>query len=387
VSDGIQDAPPVTVVVFYGDHAQSPPERLVSGGCAAAARDLVDLALTCPLVDRVVVATNTATFAEELSGCERVIVDLDSEGETFHFGRRLLGIVEKHGIRRPLYFGSGSAPLLSRETLHQICARLSGEDRYVITNNRASADFYGFSPASALRRVPLPGDQDNHIPFLLARQAGLAVEVLPPAIETMIDVDTPTDLLVLGVQSAIKPHARRYVASVRLDASRIEAAMPLLLGRFSQVTLIGRVNTALWGQNQSDIPGPKRIYAEERNMKSFGRDVRGEARTLLGDLYQLLGPERFFSTLAEYSDVILFDTRVLFTHLGLRLSAADRFASDLGDLANIQDPVAREFTAAALACDVPVILGGHNIVSGALWALVQEAWDRADAGLITPQHD
>lgn len=160
--------------------------------------------------------------------------------------------------------------------------------------------------------------------------------------------------------------------------------MPFLLGRFSQVTLIGRVNTMLWGQNQSDIPGPKRIYAEERNMKSFGRDVRGEARTLIGDLYQLLGPERFFAKLAEYSDVILFDTRVLFAHLGLQLSANDRFASDAGAVDAIQDPIAREFTAAALACDVPVILGGQNIVSGVLWALVQEAWDRADAGLLTP---
>jgi hypothetical protein len=27
-------------------------------------------------------------------------------------------------------------------------------------------------------------------------------------------------------------------------------------------------------------------------------------------------------------------------------------------------------------------MGGHNIVSGALWALTQEAWNRADTGLL-----
>ena len=38
----------------------------------------------------------------------------------------------------------------------------------------------------------------------------------------------------------------------------------------------------------------------------------------------------------------------------------------------------------ALACSVPVVLGGRNVVAGGLWALAQAAWDRADAGLLAP---
>ena len=44
--------------------------------------------------------------------------------------------------------------------------------------------------------------------------------------------------------------------------------------------------------------------------------------------------------------------------------------------------LAREFTRAALDAPVPVLLGGHGIVAGSLWALTQAAWDRADAGTL-----
>ena len=375
----------ITVIVFYGDHAASAPERLVSGACAAAARDMVDLALACPLVERVVVATNTASFAAGVDGQERVVVEMDPPGQRFHFGNALWRVIEEHGIRKPLYFGAGAAPLLRDATLEAICQRLLGSTRTVVTNNRASADFYGFSPPDALKRIPLPENQDNNLPYLLARPGvGLTADVLEPAIENSLDIDTPTDVACLAVQSALKPHLRAFLETQQVDTGRLEAAMPLLLREQTQVTLIGRVNTQLWGARPSDIPGSKRIFAEERMMKSFGRDAPGKAKSLLGDLYQAIGPARFFARLAEYSDVVFFDTRVLFFHLGLDLSPADRFSVDLGDVSGIGDPVAREFTAAALECDVPVILGAHNIVSGGLWALVQEAWDRSDAGLLPP---
>jgi hypothetical protein len=378
---------PVSVILFYGDHAASEPERLVSGACAAAARDMVDLALACPLVDRVVVATNSNTFTDDLVGMDRVVVERDpprSAGETFNFGRTLQSIVERHGIRRPFYFGAGAAPLLSAETFQGLCLRLSQAERTVITNNVWSADFYGFTPPEALRRVPLPADQDNSLPRLLSRPGGgLRADSLEPAVEYFFDIDTPTDVLVLALQSRQKPHVRRFVEMQARDVARIEAVMPVLLDDNKEKALIGRVSTALWGDSRSDMPGPKRLFVEERSMKAFGRDVRGEARTLLGYFYESAGPKAFFDRLAECCDVAFLDTRVLFAHLRLQLSPADRFASDLGDVDAIQDPTARELTRAALESPVPVILGGHNIVSGALWALVQEAWDRADAGLLS----
>ena len=117
-------------------------------------------------------------------------------------------------------------------------------------------------------------------------------------------------------------------------------------------------------------------------MVAKGRDVRGEVRSMLGFLYQAVGPHAFFNRLAELSTAVFFDTRVLFHHLGLSLSDNDRFASDLGDPAGIADRAAREFTEAALACPAPVVLGGRNVVAGGLWALTQEAWNRSDSGLL-----
>ena len=117
-------------------------------------------------------------------------------------------------------------------------------------------------------------------------------------------------------------------------------------------------------------------------MKATGREARGEVRSLIGHLLEAVGPETLFAHLAGFSTAIFFDTRVLFHHLRLGLSAADRFASDLGDVDAIRNPVARAVTAAALACEAPALLGAHNIVAGGLWALTQEAWNRADAGLI-----
>jgi hypothetical protein len=131
------------------------------------------------------------------------------------------------------------------------------------------------------------------------------------------------------------------------------------------------------------------LYVEERLMQSYGRNLRGEVRSLLADLYDAIGADRFFARLGEYSDVIMFDSRPLLYHLspGTATRPADRFNSDLGHVDDITDALTKEFTAGALACSAPVILGGQNIVAGALWALVQEAWDRADAGILAVKPD
>lgn len=373
----------VTLIIFAAITGQSRYERLLAGAHVANTLDLVELGLECPLVDQVVVASNDVTLARALAGYDRVAVEMDTPGQAFHFGRRLLELVDKHHVRRPLYFGASSAPLLAPESLEEICSDLLRAERTVISNNIWSSDFFGVTPVEALRRIELPADQDNSVPFLLTRQGGLTGEQLVPAIENLFDVDTPVDLAVHHLQANVKRHARAYLDGLDLDTSVLEAAMPRLISLRSTVALCGRVKTDLWGQPGSDIPAAKRIYAEERSMKSTGRDARGEVRSIFGYLLEAVGPERLFAHLAEMADAIFLDSRVLFAHLRLNLPAADRFASDARDVTAIANPTARAITAAACACPVPVVLGGHNIVSGALWALTQEAWNRADAGQLT----
>ncbi len=104
-------------------------------------------------------------------------------------------------------------------------------------------------------------------------------------------------------------------------------------------------------------------------MRASGRQAREEVRTLLATLLQEVGPTRFFAIMAGLGDALVFDTRPLFAHLVPHLSTADRFASDLLRPDLIADPLVREFTAAARDAPLPVLLGGHALVTGGLWLL------------------
>ena len=54
--------------------------------------------------------------------------------------------------------------------------------------------------------------------------------------------------------------------------------------------------------------------------------------------------------------------------------ARERFSSDLLDADALVPGPLRDFTAAARAASVPILLGGHTLVSGALWTMVEAAW-------------
>ena len=106
-------------------------------------------------------------------------------------------------------------------------------------------------------------------------------------------------------------------------------------------------------------------------MVASGRQVNGQARSLLGAYLAQVGMERFFQTLEEWSDAMFWDNRVVLAHFGLWPSAEDRYASDLGWVDQVEEPLLRDLTARAQASPIPIILGGHSLVSGGLMALVE----------------
>ena len=114
-------------------------------------------------------------------------------------------------------------------------------------------------------------------------------------------------------------------------------------------------------------------------MRASGREARGEVRSLLGYHLAAVGPRAFFEHLAALGQAIFLDSRVLFGHMGLEPSASDRFSSDLFLDERIGDPWIQSFTRAAREAPVPVLLGGHSLVSGGLWALIDAAWRERDA--------
>ena len=106
-------------------------------------------------------------------------------------------------------------------------------------------------------------------------------------------------------------------------------------------------------------------------MTASGRLAAGRVRSLTAAHLLRIGPPAFRAELAEMAEAVFFDTRVTLAHAGQWPAAADRFASDAGQAELIQTERLRELTAAAAAAPIPILLGGHGVVTGDLYALLE----------------
>jgi hypothetical protein len=369
------------LLIMTGTSEGSEPERMVSLTRQAVTLDLVERALAVPSLGPVVVATNSTVFARRLAGFP-IQVELDAPGEQFHFGRRLAELIDRYGMDRCFYIGGGAGPLLPASDMAALAEDLLAADRLLVTNNFYSSDFVAFGPTSVLREYPLP-DNDNELAWLLGEDAGLPIRELPRSGATQFDVDTPMDLLTLAVHPEAGPHTQACLEGMELDTSPLEAALPLMLDREVTILVAGRVSSATWSYLERETACSTRVLSEERGMRASGRQARGEVRSLLGYYLDAVGLKRFFETLATMGQAVFMDNRVIFAHRGLWPTAADRFHSDLRQPAQIADPFVQALTEAAMAAPVPVIMGGHSLVSGGMYALIEAAWAR---GHDVPRH-
>jgi hypothetical protein len=193
-----------------------------------------------------------------------------------------------------------------------------------------------------------------------------------------MDIDTPADLLLLGLHPRIGPEAAAYLRAQPQDRSRWLSAGRILFTPGKQVALIGRVASAVWSHVEAHTQVWIRVFSEERGMTASGRQAAGRAFARRG-APRPPGPEDFFAELCELADAAFFDTRVVLAHQRLWPSAADRYASDLGWADHIQDPFLRALTAAAGRAPIPIVLGGHGVVAGDLYALVEIAQSKGFA--------
>ncbi|MBN1136501.1 MAG: hypothetical protein JXM73_07940 [Anaerolineae bacterium] len=371
------------LLIMTGVTEASEPEQMVSQVRQAITLDLVERALSVPGLAPIVVATNSPGLAGRLAGYgQRIAVDLDEPGEPFHFGRRLLGLIARYEADRCFYIGGGAGPLLSAADMATIAGRMIAADRLLITNNFYSSDWAAFCPTSALANHA-PPDNDNELAWLLGEKAGLPIQELPRNGATQFDVDTPTDLLTLSVHPGAGTHARACLDEMALDTQALDAALPLLLDRDAEILVAGRVGALTWSYLERETACRTRVISEERGMRASRRQAQGQVRSILGYYLDAVGLERFFQGLATMGQAVLLDNRVILAHRGLWPSAADRFYSDLRRPAQIREPFLREFTAAAMAAPVPVIMGGHSLVAGGMYALVEAAWAR---GRDLPRH-
>ncbi len=366
----------VTLIVMAGGGGETPVEQAVAQACRAAARDTIERALGADTASRVIVATDCAEWASTLADLP-VTVDLEPSpvGATpFHFGKRLAGVIECHDVRRALYLGGGSAPLIDGATWSAIADSIRHDEGVIVTNNIFSSDWAAFAPAEVALKYADQLRSDNSLGWVLSQHGGLAAREWPRSAATQFDIDTPTDLLVAGLRADLGPHLSAHIATLGWDDSHVRLARQILMTPAKQVIIAGRVPQSTLAYLKNKTLCWVRVYSEERGMRASGRLASGLVRSLLADYLDLVGLERFFGEMGELADAMFLDSRVIMAarKRGVWPLPADRFHSDLRRPDGIADPFLRDFTVAAVAAPIPVVLGGHSLVSGGLLALIAD---------------
>jgi hypothetical protein len=366
-----------TLIVFLGGFGASDVEQLVDRARTAASLDAIEAFLQAygglgESPPPAFLVTNDPTLKCDLPG-----VTIDCDTSDFRFGRRLAGVIRRHGVESAVYLGGGSVPLFGLAEFADVVSCLARST--AVTNNPYSSDLVAF-PVSERTLAVIEGvERDNALARALKEDGGLDLQALKRSLATQFDIDTPTDLCVLALIGDGGPRLQAYVSSLDLDLSRYRAVLPLFVDQTKQLLVAGRVGTHAWSYLESETACRVRLFAEERGMEADGRAADGSARSLLGYHLEAVGLERFFATLAELGDAAFIDTRVLLAHKRIDASREDRFLSDLGRWQEIRDPFLRDFTRTALEAPVPVLLGGHSLMSGGLMALNEHAWSSLTA--------
>ena len=363
----------VGAVVMVGPARASAQERLVDAAIRASALDLLAL-LEAQGIEPIIVAGPDLDWLPEDAPVIR-----DEDSSAFHFGQRLAGLVERYALSPVIYFGAGSAPLLDAdlfEMLHGLLHRAefvrdSGIPTHIaLTNNLHSSDWIGISHAQDALRIIRRAERDNSLAWMLQENWDYDVRVLSgmrPV--SSMDLDTPADLAIVRLHPRCPAHLRAVLDEPLLAHVPVDRVAEVAAQDGARLALVGRVSPLAWQALSKKTQAWIRVFSEERGMVASERLARGEVRSLLSKMLEMLGPEGFFAALAEIADALIMDSRVLMAAAGHYPDDADRFASDLYLLDAIRDPWLRVFTEAAANAPIPVLLGGHGVVAGGLYAL------------------
>ncbi len=361
----------IGLVVFASGAAPTHPLlRQMHAVRQACAHDLVERAIETRSFDPIVVATGDRALANSI-GQLPVTIDLDRGDGSFHFGRRLAEMIDRFHLTRLFYLGAASAPLLTAVDLAQIAEVAQQHDRAVIANNINSTDWAAITPAAIVHewidRLP----SDNSLGWVLSHEAGLEPIGWPPSPATRLDLDVPIDAQIAVQHPHCGRRLREAVSQLPWDDERLRAACEVLKTRASRVILAGRVPSWAVAQMEQTVQCWTRVYSEERGMRAAGRLGAGQVRSLLSHHLHAVGLARFMADLCSMADAMFWDTRVLWAANGVWPSEVDRYAADLGLVDAIGDPFIREFTQAILDAPIPIVTGGHALVSGGLWTLLE----------------
>jgi hypothetical protein len=361
--------PTITVFLFVKGTAAHPIEKMIVDAQCAAALDTLERIQPIKEIGKIVVATDDSKFAVRAARLG-ALVERDPKDHNFHWGKRLASLVEKYHPAIPFYIGGGSGVLMGTPDWYEVVKTVLNEQPIVVTNNFFSCDFAAWSPGDALARIQMP-DLDNNLAFRLGEQAGLKFYPLPKNAATQLDIDTPTDLMTLYPHPGVGEHLRKFLKTIELDLSRVQRVKSFFKRRDATLLIAGRVSGSMANLLERATQCQWRVYSEERGMRASGREERNEVRSLLGFHLEQLGAKDFMRMLSQIANAAILDTRVLFAHQRLKPTANDRFYSDLLQPDKIADPFVRDLTAAARGASIPIILGGHSLVAGGMYAMIE----------------
>ncbi len=324
-------------------------------------------------VDPIAVATDAAPFLrEELEQQPHAWIATPHEG--FDFGRMLKQAISSLSLSACIYIGSGAGVFLRSRDYAALVGWAKSPLPGALLNNLYSTDFASIAHAEELLRLRLP-QLDNPLGMALTNQ-GMPCRSLPRNLRTQYDIDTPTDVLLLGATGeggGVLP--ARWAQDV--DMSPIASILDTLTDRSSRLWLYGRVNPTTWAWFQDKTACQTAGVIEGRGLRSYqDSSTGGVASHVIGSLLANANWNNFFDSLATHASAAILDTRPLLAAGGGAVSTADRFRSDLLQADQIDHPGWRAFTRAASASSLPVLLGGHNLTSGGMYLLGRACWKR-----------
>ncbi len=353
-------------LLLHAPFGKSPAERLVEGGRQASTRDLV-ATLHAAGLEHLTLFTSASGLAEALRQVGVRCVPPPG-ASPFHFGQTLQSVIREERLDGLLYFGSGSGGLLTVGQARTLLRFASREGPAALFNNFYSCDFCAVAGADRLLDLHLPAI-DNPLGFSLSDQ-GIPCFSLPRDLATQYDIDTPIDLHLLSESPHGGPTLRAFLARERLCHPALPDLLEVLVDRSARLAVIGRVHPAAWAQLEGAVACRTSVYSEGRGMRASPQ----KRPLFLGGMREALGIERFFAALATCADAAILDTRPLLAHGRSLPPAADRFACDLFRDDLVDDPLWAGFARTAREAEIPVLLGGHSLVSGGLYLLAELPW-------------
>ena len=382
--DDVKACAEISAIVFEGGTHDGDISRWMDSVREEMAIGLCERLISVGVFHRVVLCTDRDGLAGRALQriAELDVYKFHGTGDVeFHFGERLCEVVKAYGFKSFLYFSGGSGQLMDEEdicsfastTLTAPYKSLCSSARYIVANNAYSSDMFGISDSSCLMGLNgnLPSS-DNEFAMWFCMTFDADIVPLPSQMAFQFDVDTPVDALIMSTMEKSSIDTEGMLGFVKNEGllfilnrmfTKIEMAKAVMKGPGGEFTLIGRVPPSSVSYLNSILKCRIRTFSEERGMRSFKRDVRGEAKSIFASYIKRCGIRNFVNDMSDVTGLAFVDTRVLLSSLGCRLSTEERFASDLLMTDSLKDELAYELADAFSTSSCNFICGGHCLVS------------------------